>query len=83
MRMANHTASRRADSHLSQRSWRLVLDVSAALGGVLAATAQGRLTPEEAATIAGVLETKRRVLETVEIEARVAALEQAWPGSRR
>ena len=38
---------------------------------------------QEAATIAGVLETKRRVLETVEIEARVAALEQAWPGSRR
>jgi hypothetical protein len=52
-------------------------DVSAALGAVLEATAEGALTPDEAATIAGVLEAKRKAIETVEIEARLAALEAA------
>ena len=34
------------------------------------------LTPDEAATIAGVIELKRRSIETVEIERRLATLEQ-------
>jgi hypothetical protein len=58
-------------------------DVSAALGGILAATAQGELTPDEAATIAGIVETKRRALETMELEMRLAALEQALPENGR
>jgi hypothetical protein len=36
------------------------------------------LTPEEAASVAAVLEMHRKALETVEIERRVAALEQRW-----
>ena len=38
--------------------------------------AGGELTPDEAATIAGVIELKRRSIETVEIERRLATLEQ-------
>ncbi len=57
-------------------------DVSAALGSILKATAQGELTPDEAVTIAGVLEAKRKAIETVEIEARLAALEAADSAKR-
>ncbi len=55
-------------------------DVSAALGGILSAMAQGDLTPDEAATIAGIVEAKRKAIETVEIEARLVALEKAAGG---
>jgi hypothetical protein len=37
---------------------------------------QGELTPEEAASVVAVLEIRRKALETVEIERRVAALGQ-------
>jgi hypothetical protein len=39
--------------------------------------AEGEITPDEAATIAGVLESKRKAIETVELEARIARLEQS------
>jgi hypothetical protein len=39
--------------------------------------AKGAITPDEAVTIAGLLEAMRKAIETVEIEARLAALEQA------
>jgi Family of unknown function (DUF5681) len=58
-------------------------DVSTALGGILAAAAQGELTADEAATIAGILEIQRKAIETLEIEARLAALEQASLGNGR
>jgi len=59
-------------------------DLALALGGILRATASGALTPEEAATIAGILETKRRVIETSELEQRLAQLEQhLTPGAAR
>jgi hypothetical protein len=51
-------------------------DVVAAIGSVIEAVARGELTPDEAATLSGVFETKRRAIETAEIEARVVALEQ-------
>ncbi len=51
-------------------------DVGRALGVVLRATATGALTPEEAATIAGIFETKRRAIETGELEQRLDQLEQ-------
>jgi hypothetical protein len=38
--------------------------------------ASGEITPDEATTVAGVLDAKRKVLETVEIEERLARLEQ-------
>ena len=38
--------------------------------------ASGEITPDEAETIAGVLEAKRRAIETVEIERRLQVLEE-------
>lgn len=51
-------------------------DVLAAMGAVLDHVADGEITPDEGATVAGILEMKRRTLELVEIERRLAALEQ-------
>ena len=51
-------------------------DIVAALGAILSAVGRGELTPDEGGMISGLLETKRRAMETVEIEARVAALER-------
>jgi hypothetical protein len=52
-------------------------DVVAAISAVLEATAEGDVTPDEAALIATLLETKRKALETVSIEERIAKLEAA------
>jgi hypothetical protein len=51
-------------------------DISAAFGKIMAAISAGELTPEEAATVAGVLESQRRAVETSGIEERLARLEQ-------
>ena len=40
--------------------------MDSALGGILNAVARGELTPDEAATVAQILETKRRAIETGE-----------------
>lgn len=59
-------------------------DLAVALGGILRATASGALTPDEAATIAGILETKCRAIETSQLEQRLAQLEQhLMPGAVR
>lgn len=50
-------------------------DLAAALGSVLEHVASGDLTPDEAASVASIVETRRRVLETVELERRLTALE--------
>lgn len=49
--------------------------ITAALTSVIKATADGQLTPDEASTVASILDTKRRAIETVEIERRLSALE--------
>ena len=49
--------------------------MSAAFDAVLQAVAGGELTPEEGASITTVLEARRKAIETVELEARIAALE--------
>src|SRR5262245_46059101 len=51
-------------------------DVVKALSVVAAAMATGEITPEEAQAVAAVLEGKRRAVETVTLEARIAALEK-------
>ena len=58
-------------------------DLVPALAAVAAAMARGELTPEEARAVAGVLETQRKAIETAELEARVAALEQCVSGVGR
>jgi hypothetical protein len=51
-------------------------DVTKALSAVVASIASGELTPEEATAVSGVIETKRKAIETQEPEKRVAALER-------
>lgn len=52
-------------------------DLARALATVVAATAAGNITPEEASAVAGVLEMQGRALEHAELENRIAALEAA------
>ena len=52
-------------------------DAAQAAGAVLAAVAEGELTPAEGAHVMGLVKTYRRPLETTELEARLAALEGA------
>jgi len=52
-------------------------DAAQAAGAVLAAVADGDLTPAEAANVMALIETYRRTLESSEFEARIAALETA------
>jgi hypothetical protein len=56
-------------------------DIGAAISATLAAMAKGQITPGEAATVAGVLDVKRRSLELIDLEQRVAALEQRKGGA--
>jgi hypothetical protein len=51
-------------------------DIVAALGVVANAVGTGAITPDEAQAVAAILETKRKAIETVELEKRVTALEQ-------
>ena len=51
-------------------------DVLAALSTTIKAMGEGRLTPDEAATVVGVLEVKRRAIETAELEKRIIDLEE-------
>lgn len=50
-------------------------DVVAAIGAIAEATADGALTPDEAQSVAAVLELKRRAIETVDLERRLIVLE--------
>jgi hypothetical protein len=51
-------------------------DVVRGYEAVLQAVSEGNITPDEASTIASVLEAKRKAIETVEIEARLTELER-------
>ena len=53
-----------------------VAGVMAALNVVVENMAGGELTPDEASVIAGVLEVKRRAIESEEFETRLRALEE-------
>jgi hypothetical protein len=50
-------------------------DVLKAQAATIGAMAAGKITPDEAATIAGVLEIKRKAIETADIERRLTAVE--------
>ena len=55
-------------------------DLPKALGSVLTAVADGALTPDEGVSLAQIIETRRRAIETMDLEARIAALEERGPG---
>jgi hypothetical protein len=52
-------------------------DVTNALSAVVASIASGELTPEEATAVSNVIETKRKAIETQNLESRIAVLEHA------
>ena len=55
---------------------RTAADVLAGLSAVLGHMTSGALTPDEAATVASVVELQRKAIETADFEARLARLEQ-------
>ena len=57
-------------------SVRNAADIATAMMALTTAMASGDLTPDEAATVASVLEIRRKVLETEELELRLQALEE-------
>jgi len=50
--------------------------VSEAIAAVVDAMAAGDITPDEAATITGILEVRRKVIETQELADRISRLER-------
>jgi len=50
-------------------------DISKALGAIAKSMAAGELTPDEAGTVATVMEAHRKAIETAELEERVRRLE--------
>ena len=56
-------------------------DLGEAMGAILQAAADGELAPDEVVSIASLIETRRRTIETIELEARIAALEQKDQGN--
>src|SRR4051794_26421829 len=51
-------------------------DVSEAISAIVSQMAEGELTPDEAAIVASVIETKRKALETEELDRRLIAIEE-------
>jgi hypothetical protein len=60
---------------LSMPSIETAADVLKAQSAAIGAMACGEITPDEAATIGGVLEAKRKAIETADIEQRLTAIE--------
>lgn len=50
-------------------------DLIPALGALIAALGSGQISPEEANSVASVLEVHRKAIETIELDTRIAALE--------
>jgi hypothetical protein len=51
-------------------------EVSAALAQVIAAVAEGTITPGEGQSLAGLLELQRRSIEDADLESRIKRLEE-------
>jgi len=50
-------------------------DIANAMANLIIAMAAGEITPDEAATVASVIEVRRRTIETLELDERLRALE--------
>jgi hypothetical protein len=55
-------------------------ELPGAIGAILEAMSRGELTPAEAASIAGMVELKRKAIETLELEQRIRKLEERGAG---
>jgi hypothetical protein len=51
-------------------------DLGPALAAILRAASDGEMSPDEATAFASLVESRRRQIETIELEARVSALER-------
>jgi hypothetical protein len=56
------------------------IDLLSGLSSVVSAVADGSITPNEGAVVASLLDAKRKAMETVDIEARVRAIEDQSHG---
>jgi hypothetical protein len=54
-----------------------------AISAIVSHMAEGEITPDEAATAASVIETKRKALKTEELDRRLTALEQQLSTKRK
>ena len=72
-------APRRTDSPVSfpMPDMTSSVDASQAMAGIVRAVADGDLTPSEGATVAGLVETFRKTLETEDLERRITKLEES------
>ena len=52
------------------------VDLVAAVGSILGAVAAGELTPDEGQSVAALIESKRKAIETADLETRLSALEK-------
>jgi hypothetical protein len=50
-------------------------DVVGAVGAIVSSVGEGMLTPDEGQTLASILDTHRRAIETQELETRIATIE--------
>ena len=57
-------------------------DLVPAFAAVVQAMAAGEIAPDEAMTVAGVVEMKRKAIETVDIERRLVAIEARQEGKK-
>jgi Family of unknown function (DUF5681) len=66
--------------HLDLPTVRTASDVAEGISALMRAIASGELTPDEAATVAGIFELRRKSLETAEFEQRLQILEDKGHG---
>ena len=64
-------------------SMKTVAGLDEAVTRLLQAAARGQLTPAEAKELAAIVESKRRILETRELEERIRRLESQVPPDRK
>jgi len=67
---------RRARVHFEMPKVETIADLPKAVGAVIAAVADGTLSPEEGASMGSAISVQSRMLELSELERRIAALEQ-------
>ncbi|WP_375460581.1 hypothetical protein [uncultured Enterovirga sp.] len=54
-------------------------DVDGAMSAITVAMAAGEMSPDEASTVAGVIEIRRKAIETSDLERRLQAIEAKLP----
>jgi Family of unknown function (DUF5681) len=67
---------RNRPGHFAMPAIETAADLGEAMSAIMRAASVGELSPDEATAIASLIETRRRTIETLEHEQRIAALEQ-------